>query len=275
MPTIEQNRSTWNTYDWSQRGDEWSSDWGGTESLWWGTLQPRIHSFVPADTILEIAPGFGRCTQYLKGLGRSLIAVDSSEKCIDGCRKRFAAAKNITFHLNDGKSLDMIREQSLDFVFSFDSLVHAESDVLDSYVTQLGRKLKPNGVGFIHHSNLGEYHNRVPLGEGMIWRAQTALKRSVTPGQRAGSMTAALFRKFCERAGLQCIGQELINWDDKAYLDVFSLFTPERSIWVRPTRILKNRNFMREVRYIAELGHLYASSSFETPRGDGGDNENS
>jgi cyclopropane fatty-acyl-phospholipid synthase-like methyltransferase len=39
-----------------------------------------------------------------------------------------------------------------DFVFSFDSLVHVESDVIENYLTQLAKKLKPNGIGFIHHS---------------------------------------------------------------------------------------------------------------------------
>lgn len=59
--------------------------------------------------------------------------------------------------INDGRSLDAVVDGSVDFVFSFDSLVHLEVEVIESYLKQLASKLTPNGVGFIHHSNMGEY----------------------------------------------------------------------------------------------------------------------
>src|SRR5207253_469039 len=158
MPSVEENLSTWDrSYDWTQGGDEWSSAWGGAEAEWFGTILPRIHSFIPAGTVLEIAPGYGRWTHYLKDSCEKLILVDLAERCIDACKQRFASSSHITYHVNDGKSLEMIADNSIDFVFSFDSLVHAEADVLEAYLSQLAKKLKPNGVGFIHHSNLGMY----------------------------------------------------------------------------------------------------------------------
>ncbi len=71
-------------------------------------------------------------------------------------KKRFISNDNIEYHINDGKSLEQIQDESIDFAFSFDSLVHAESDVIQAYLEQLGKKLKPDGVGFIHHSNIGD-----------------------------------------------------------------------------------------------------------------------
>jgi hypothetical protein len=59
--------------------------------------------------------------------------------------------------VNDGRSLDMIEDESIDFVFSFDSLVHADSGTVRSYMLQIARKLRFSGTGFIHHSNLGAY----------------------------------------------------------------------------------------------------------------------
>jgi 16S rRNA A1518/A1519 N6-dimethyltransferase RsmA/KsgA/DIM1 with predicted DNA glycosylase/AP lyase activity len=123
MPTIEQNVGSWSTYNWSEGGDEWSGAWGGTEFLWWGTLYPRIAAFLPAATVLEIAPGYGRFTQYLKDLCDHLTIVDLTERCILACKERFAEATNITYHITDGKSLAMVPNHSFDFVFSFDSLV--------------------------------------------------------------------------------------------------------------------------------------------------------
>src|SRR5688500_1699608 len=124
MPEVEHNAEVWEAgWDWSQQGDEWSEWWGGTPALWHGALLPRLHPFLPAGTVLEIAPGYGRWSQYLKDRCDRLILVDLAEKCIDGCRRRFADADNIEFHVNDGKSLDMVEDGSIDLAFSFDSLV--------------------------------------------------------------------------------------------------------------------------------------------------------
>src|SRR5262245_22451424 len=73
MGTIAENKTLWTDYDWQEQGDEWSAEWGTTEILWWGTIRPRINAFVPTGTIREIAPGVGRCTQYLKDLCQRLM----------------------------------------------------------------------------------------------------------------------------------------------------------------------------------------------------------
>ena len=84
MPTIEENRSAWGeTYTWPEAGEEWSRHWGSVYMHWYGSLLPRISAFVPAETILEIAPGYGRWTAFLKNLCKRLVIVDLSEKCID------------------------------------------------------------------------------------------------------------------------------------------------------------------------------------------------
>src|SRR5687767_243949 len=129
MPSVEENLRVWkDRYNWEQGGEEWSASWGSAEAQWYGTVYPRIHSFVPAQRILEIAPGFGRWTQMLKGHCQQLTVVDLSERCIEACKRRFQADDHITYHVNDGKSLAMIPDNSIDFVFSFDLLVHVEED---------------------------------------------------------------------------------------------------------------------------------------------------
>jgi len=211
--------------------------------------------------------------------------VDLAENCIKACRQRFSASKHITYHVNDGKSLAMIPDNSVDFVFSYVSLVHAEADVVEAYLDQLARKLTPDGVGFVHHSNLGAYRNsrnKLPFYidnrlNGSNWRGE--------------SMTARAFEEYCRQAGLQCISQELVNWypryslrlvrpggrlqrwSQKARLepisetlierfslvlnDCFSVFTPENSEWSRGNKVYLNKKFMDEVRYIARLSELY------------------
>ncbi|MFL5625750.1 MAG: class I SAM-dependent methyltransferase [Ktedonobacteraceae bacterium] len=259
MPTIEQNLQVWGkSYDRSQQGDEWSSSWGQTELLWWGTLFPRIQAFVPTDTILEIAPGFGRLTQYLKDLCTNLMVVDIAERCIEACKQRFSSSSHITYYTNNGKTLDMIPDQSVDYVFSFDSLVHAEADVIEVYLSQLARILKPDGIGFIHHSNAGAYF--IPLDKCLPPPLKEFAMKKLRRHWRAESMTARLFEQYCEQAGLQCIAQELINWEIKYPfpIDCFSLFTQKDSVWTRPNKVFRNMDFRHEALYLGKLSRLYS-----------------
>jgi SAM-dependent methyltransferase len=269
MADVDTNYAIWNrTWDWSSAGDEWSEWWGGTPALWFGALLPRLHAFLPTGRVLEIAPGYGRWTQYLKDLCDELVVVDLAERCIDHCRERFAGASNIEYHVNDGRSLAMIADGSIDLAFSFDSLVHAESDVLDAYLAQLAHKLRPDGVGLIHHSNLGDYG---PLS-ALVRRLPERVRRPLVErgaaidvyAWRAEGMSADRFAAQCERVGLACVSQEKINWESGPYLmDALSLFTPRGSRWERPRRVTRNRLFRREAKRMASL---YARKSF--PRDD-------
>jgi ubiquinone/menaquinone biosynthesis C-methylase UbiE len=214
MPTIEDNYLCWGkTYHWKDSGDEWSQAWGGTAYLWYGTILPRILSFVPTGTILEIAPGYGRCTQFLINLCTHLDIVDLNTNCIESCKKRFSKNSNVSYHTTDGKSLDMIAKDSIDFIFSWDSLVHCEADVLNSYLSESSRILKPGGCGFLHHSNIGQYFD---VSTGKI-----SCKNLHARGE---TMTAQLFREFCERHDLFCVRQETVNWGGDIQNDCFSVF---------------------------------------------------
>jgi SAM-dependent methyltransferase len=265
---IEENLKTWNEYDWTtgEGGEEWSASWGGTESLWWGTLMPRIHEFIPTGTILELGPGFGRWTHYLRDSCDRLVAVDMSERCIAACRERFEDDPKVELHLNDGISLDMVEDGSVDFVFSFDSLVHAEADVVATYLEQIARKLNPNGVGFIHHSNMAHYRGRAAFTRRVPGRLRAHLvARGIlvnTYGYRAETVTAENFEQMCGEQGLACIGQEVINWEHGRHLiDCLSLFTPIDSRWSRPNQRITNPQFKQEAVRLSRIAPLYSPSS--------------
>jgi ubiquinone/menaquinone biosynthesis C-methylase UbiE len=273
MPTLDENLRVWNdVYDWSGAGDEWSANFGGTEALWFFILFPRIHRFVPAPRILEIAPGFGRWTQFLKTQCQSMIAVDISEKCVEHCEARYASDSHIKFRVNDGTSLSAVADDSIDFVFSFDSLVHAESDVIEAYLSQLARKLTPDGIGFIHHSNIGAYPRRLKLMDH-YYRLPGAFRRRLLTKEdisallsinlqaaRAKSMTAALFREYCQKAGLKCISQETFNWGrGTCLIDAISVFARQKSRWDKDSRSLENAEFLENARLTSRLAGLYCS----------------
>jgi 2-polyprenyl-3-methyl-5-hydroxy-6-metoxy-1,4-benzoquinol methylase len=265
MPTLDENITNWSsTWDWSQRGDDWSRWWGDTAALWYGAILPRIHAMLPTGTVLEIAPGFGRWSQYLKDQSQRLVLVDLTEKCITHCQERFADSKHIEYHVNDGRSLAMIEDKSVDLVFSFDSLVHAQPDVLGAYLEQLAGKLTPQGVGFIHHSNAGSLGGLTALSRRLPRRYLSRLvRRGVAvnlPAWRDEGMTAELFAQQCAEAGLACVSQELVSWEFGGYLiDCFSILAARGSRWDRPRQLVRNPLFVAEARRMARC---YAETSF-------------
>jgi SAM-dependent methyltransferase len=267
MPGLGEIRATWDSpAGWTAAGDEWSGPWGGTESQWHGALLPRIHAWVPAQRILELGPGQGRWSQFLKQLAEELVLVDVAEHGIEACRRRFSGSDGIEYHVGDGRTLPMLADRSVDLAFSFDSLVHAEADVLADYARELARVLKPDGIGFLHHSNMAEH-----LRAGAIARrVPGALRRRLIVrgllinvyGWRAESVSAAGFARDCHTAGLACIGQELIPWQyGRRLTDAISVVTPVGSRHERPLRRVENRGFMREARALARTAPLYTSSS--------------
>ena len=154
--------------------------------------------------VLEIAPGYGRWTQFLRPEAQHLTVVDLSESCIEACKVRFAEATNMSYHVNDGTSLAMLDEESIDFAFSFDSLVHADLEVLRAYLMEFQQEAIPRRVAFLHHSNIGVYARR--------WAIQNHLPRNLRkvlgPLRFAGhshdrdfTVTAAAVESACRGTG--------------------------------------------------------------------------
>jgi SAM-dependent methyltransferase len=213
MPSISENKEIFQAYAWPEAGDEWSHEWGSSRTFFFGTVMPRIAAFVPAGDILELAPGYGRCTQYVIGTARtSYTAVDVAENCVQACRERFADVPHARFEVGDGKSLPFVDDASIDFAFSFDSLVHADAEAMRGYLGELARTLRPGAHAFIHHSNLGAYVD-APTGQPTV----------PNPEFRDPTVSGEAVRAWAAEAELACLAQELLNWHSPHYTDCISL----------------------------------------------------
>jgi SAM-dependent methyltransferase len=265
MASIKENVSAWNGwYDWPQAGDEWSLAWGNSFMQWYETLLPRIAWVSPKASILEIACGFGRWTQFLLGNCDQLVAVDISQKCIDACRKRFENSGKASFFLNDGKSLEMIADSSIDFVFSYDSLVHADKDAIQGYLSQLPRILRSDGVAFIHHSNLFEYSNSFEMRIRSKHRVARLLEKIGAIERdlkwRDKSVDAAFVYDCCRSHGLACIGQETVKWNTRrVFTDCMSTIVKADGKYARPNRLFRNEFFMEEMNNAKRLSRIYSN----------------
>ena len=203
MPNLAWNKSTWDgSYDWSRAGDEWSGPWGSPAAMWFGSIMPRIGWKLPTQAVLEIALALGDARSSCYDLPSATLVSILSQRCVRQCEERFADADHAIFKLNDGRSLAEAPDEAFDLVFSFDSLVHVDLEVMQAYVTQICRKLKPGGVAFIHHSNLKEK-------PGVQW------------GMRSTDVSAKLIALLVEGHGGRILIQEIFANHDA---DCYSLF---------------------------------------------------
>lgn len=247
MPDLNWNKTVWGAnYGWPESGEEWSAAWAGSEPQWFGSIFPRLHRFLPARRILEIAPGFGRWTKFLIPACDEFVGIDLSAKCIDVCKIRFANAKHANFFVNDGQSLAAAQDQSFDLIFSFDSLVYAEIDVLASYIPQVLRKLSPVGVAFLHHSNLLAYGDTIGNEHA-----------------RGTTVSAENVSDLVKQHDGMVLIQEVVNWGCDNLIDCLTLFTRRDSYPSAKAVHLKNPAFMGEAIIIQQFQSHYSASSLE------------
>ncbi|MDR1921997.1 MAG: class I SAM-dependent methyltransferase [Candidatus Adiutrix sp.] len=235
MPDIRWNLDKWNNrYDWRKNhGEEWSQAWGSSTAQWLSTIYPRIRCFLPARRILEIAPGYGRWTKFLIGAATEAYrAVDLAGPCVRYCQDAFSAPHpDFKAILNDGYSLAGAADWQYDFIFSFDSMIHASPDVLEAYIRQiLESLLSREGVCFIHHSNLKAV------------RGNPGFDHAHDP-----DVSAELAADLVSAYRGKVLSQEIITWGETAGLGAITVFAG-RNCPYEPRRPLRfvNENFMAE-----------------------------
>ncbi len=242
MPDVDWNRRSWDGgHDWRNCGEEWSQPWGGSEAQWFGSLYPRLHRFLPAKSILELAPGMGRWTKFLLPLCDKYLGIDLSLECVSGCRRIFEQTHHAEFVQNDGYSLCAVEDDSVDLVFSFNSLVHVGLDVFEHYVPQIVRKLRRGGFAFIHHSNLGAFGNAFG-----------------SPHSRDGSVSRENVERLIAKNGGKVVIQEVINWVNNVLpQDCLTLFAKDADGKVDPVH-LYNLRFAEEAVVVREFQAFYS-----------------
>ena len=96
---IDEQRLWNDEHMWENDGHEWSKSFGTTENLWNNYLFDDIKEF-RGKKILEIAPGYGRITQFLSILASELIVIDLNENCINKTREKYQITDNKKNHKN-------------------------------------------------------------------------------------------------------------------------------------------------------------------------------
>ena len=208
---IEEQRFWGQEENWTNGGHEWSSIFGTTENLWNEHLFEDLKEF-RNKKILEIAPGYGRITQFLSILAKELIVVDLNPLCIQKTKEKLGHHV-LAYFVGDGKSFPFIRDNSQDLVYSFDSFVHMHLNVIDDYLKEIYRVLVPGGKGIIHHSNL--------------WGGS---ENSFDNRAGRSNMTPFFFRGLVEKHNMKIVEQKeiqistLLDRNNNIIIDTISIF---------------------------------------------------
>jgi SAM-dependent methyltransferase len=159
--SVNQNRLTWNNWNWNELGEEWTKSQGWKDKL----VTEIIQKLIPENSsIIEIGPGGGRWSEHLLKKASVLDLVDISEKCLDLCRQRFGNNFSIRYNLINEVKFNFVESKSVDVVFSYDVFVHIDKAQITQYFTEFERVLKNTGRIILHYSKVGdkfgEYRSR-------------------------------------------------------------------------------------------------------------------
>jgi len=181
-------------------GDDWkdSEYYAEAEAVldddWEALIWPQLRD-CDFTSVVEVAAGHGRHSEKLRHLTPHLVLVDINRENLDVLRQRFAGARNITYVHNDGVSLTEIPDRTVTLVYTFDAMVHFDSDVVRAYLREFARILHPGGRALCHYSN----YSAEPTGS---YRTH--------PGWR-NFMSRELFEHYAWKEGLTPVVSQLIR----------------------------------------------------------------
>jgi Methyltransferase domain len=146
-------------------GGIYGLEWGDPD--WFGPLRfikdRYLLPLLSAELVgVEIGPGGGRWTQYLQRIKR-LYAVDFHQELLDELKRNFNRP-NIIPIKNNGDDFPGISDNEVDFVFSLGVFVHLDLPIIEAYLNNMKRIMKPGATAFIDYSDKQKIMARVNWG---------------------------------------------------------------------------------------------------------------
>ncbi len=176
----------------------------------WNTIIWPILSRHEIDlsTTMDFACGHGRNARKLREAGAGPITlVDVNPENIAYCESTLAPLGGYETFLNSGFDLASISEKKFTHIYSFDSMVHFDLEIMLSYIGEFARVLAPLGTAFVHHSNFTERPG-APFRDNPGWR---------------NFMSDAIFRHAALRNDFDILEQTVIDWGGVDKLDCITV----------------------------------------------------
>lgn len=121
-----------------------------------------FHMNVPLsldDIILEVGCGMGRTCKWVAPKVKKYVGVDFISEMIENAKTFNKKFSNVEFVVNDGKTLSMFDEKIFDKVYSELAFQHMNKPIQKSYVNEIYRVLKNNGVFYVQLPRMEHYNN--------------------------------------------------------------------------------------------------------------------
>lgn len=118
------------------------------------SIKRKLESLItPQSTVLELGTLNGKWTRYLLN-AKHVICVDINTEFPKWISERYSKyLAKISFYITQGNELAGIAENSVDFVFSIDTLVRVEKESIQAYLYEIKRVLQPKGIAILHLPN--------------------------------------------------------------------------------------------------------------------------
>lgn len=176
--------------------------------LFWddATVFRKLFEMLDLDNVIELAVGHGRHSEKIAHRCGRLTLMDIHQENLDVCNRRLAQFSNVSALLNSGYDFQPAKSDSVSAIFCYDAMVHFSPDVVESYIKDASRVLKPGGRALYHHSNYDA----------------PGSKYSTNPHSR-NHMTQDIFRSYCDAAGMRVLESTVIRWGRVQDIDCVSL----------------------------------------------------
>jgi len=108
--------------------------------------------------VLDLACGMGRTCRWIAPHVKEYVGVDFISEMIDKAKEYNRTYPNARFVVNNGKTLNIFSNESFDLAYCEIAFQHMTRDVQESYVNEVHRILKKEGIFFLQLPRI-EYYN--------------------------------------------------------------------------------------------------------------------
>ena len=170
---VQALNQTWSRYarEWDDRPDlnlgvsTLGEEWGGPEFAEAIVTGVAARYLVPDADVLELGCGGGKFSAHLRARSRSLVCSDISADMLRRTRAHVGEGEDVSFLQLNGRDFRGVPDASIDFIYSYDVLLHLQPQNVFSYLRDARRILRPGGIFMVHAINLatpgGSYHFEV------------------------------------------------------------------------------------------------------------------
>lgn len=117
------------------------------------------------DRVLDFGCGAGRLSQALAQHAQAVVGLDVSPPMLEAARGLDRSEGRVSFVLNEDPDLRAFEDGSFALVYTMRVMQHLPREVLESYLTEFVRVLRPGGVAVVHCPTRPMWTLR-----GLVWR---------------------------------------------------------------------------------------------------------